>query len=261
MLLMRHRRFEVLDLKNRGGSAEHYWHFFLGILIPFANYLASGANKDLYFVRSCGPMDRFWRELKLDNVAIVDKTAIPQLAKYIQKTTLDGFDGPAHYNMKAFQNARAFLLDRCGNPEAERIKDPAGILMINRGPSDPYYNSSIAEAKTSASQRRSIPNFDELVVVTKEKFGKQVNVAYLESMSIAEQARIFSSAKVVVMQHGAALANILWMRPGSKLIEIKPIPDWVDVPKLCGMFEVAHAVVAQASPHAPVGIEAIISAI
>lgn len=41
----------------------------------------------------------------------------------------------------------------------------------------------------------------------------------LEDFSLEEQARLFDSAQVVVAQHGAALANLIYMRSGT-LIEI-----------------------------------------
>lgn len=41
-----------------------------------------------------------------------------------------------------------------------------------------------------------------------------------EKMSVAEQARAFRSARVVVGAHGAALANLAFCRPGTQVIEL-----------------------------------------
>lgn len=41
-----------------------------------------------------------------------------------------------------------------------------------------------------------------------------------EKMSVAEQARAFRLARVVVGAHGAALANLLFCRPGTQVIEL-----------------------------------------
>jgi capsular polysaccharide biosynthesis protein len=41
-----------------------------------------------------------------------------------------------------------------------------------------------------------------------------------EKMSVAEQARAFRSARVVVGAHGAALANLAFSRPGTHVIEL-----------------------------------------
>jgi capsular polysaccharide biosynthesis protein len=44
-------------------------------------------------------------------------------------------------------------------------------------------------------------------------------------MSAYEQIAIFQSAKVVVAESGAALTNIIFMNPKSKVIEIHPGND------------------------------------
>ncbi len=41
-------------------------------------------------------------------------------------------------------------------------------------------------------------------------------------MTIIEQVKLFRSAWIVVAAHGTALMNILWMSPGSSVIEICP---------------------------------------
>ena len=41
-----------------------------------------------------------------------------------------------------------------------------------------------------------------------------------EKMSVAEQARAFRSARVVVGAHGAALANLAFCRPGTRVVEL-----------------------------------------
>lgn len=41
-----------------------------------------------------------------------------------------------------------------------------------------------------------------------------------EKMSVAEQARAFRSARVIVGAHGAALANLVFCRPGTQVIEL-----------------------------------------
>jgi Glycosyltransferase 61 len=50
-----------------------------------------------------------------------------------------------------------------------------------------------------------------------------------ENLSVAEQARLFENADVVVAPHGAGLTNILFMRPGTLVLELIPILK----PKTC----------------------------
>lgn len=42
----------------------------------------------------------------------------------------------------------------------------------------------------------------------------------LETLSVADQAQLFSSAEVIVGAHGAGLVNLTFCRPGTKVIEI-----------------------------------------
>jgi len=70
-------------------------------------------------------------------------------------------------------------------------------------------------------QRRSIPNFCAL-----EKHLSSIcpnfDSLILEETSLAHQIERFQSADVIIAQHGAALANLIFAKPGAKVIEILP---------------------------------------
>ncbi|GGY06649.1 hypothetical protein GCM10007160_37770 [Litchfieldella qijiaojingensis] len=69
---------------------------------------------------------------------------------------------------------------------------------------------------------RKISNEDEV-----EIFLKRVGFEFfqLENMNFLEQVLVFFNAKCVVSIHGAGLSNILFMRPGAKVIELIQQPD------------------------------------
>ena len=140
-----------------------------------------------------------------------------------QKSPFTALMRPRTTISDVFLRIRQFLFGKFGmpNPWGGSTGASSGILMVDRGPSDPYYNSSLAEIKTSAKQRRSIPNFNTLAdaVRSLEPSAKAIR---LEKLSLKNQARLFKNARVVVMQHGAAMTNVFWMRPGSRVIEIGP---------------------------------------
>ena len=47
----------------------------------------------------------------------------------------------------------------------------------------------------------------------------------LENNSFARQVDLFGAARVVIAPHGAGLTNMLWMRPGSRVIEVRREQD------------------------------------
>jgi capsular polysaccharide biosynthesis protein len=49
-----------------------------------------------------------------------------------------------------------------------------------------------------------------------------------ETLSFAEQARLFAGAEAVVAPHGAALANAVFCRPGTRIVELFA-PGYVNV--------------------------------
>jgi hypothetical protein len=263
MIWVRRREYEVIQFKSRGGSVEHFYHFFFGALVPLANYLSTDDRKDLCFVRSCGPMNRHLLNLNLDSLVIVDKASIARLAKVFKRTLLHGFDEPQYYDRGIFLRSRDFIMKHFNKaPIGGRDKtlEPASIVLVERGVGDPYYSSSLSEAKSSGKSRRSVPNIEEIALALR-KHGKNGNVFQLESMSLEEQSRIFGSAQIVVAQHGAALANIMWMKTGAKVVEITSLPTntcFSELSKTCG---VRHELVLQKSNHAPVDVDAIVAAV
>lgn len=67
---------------------------------------------------------------------------------------------------------------------------------------------------------RKVSNFDDLNrrVLARRGF----EPVELERLSVEAQVDLFSKADVVVAEHGAGLANIAFMRPGSFVIEVMP---------------------------------------
>jgi capsular polysaccharide biosynthesis protein len=75
--------------------------------------------------------------------------------------------------------------------------------------------------KHTGKSLRSIINHKELVEFIKKYYPKKsvINVS-LDYMPIFDQYQLFNNAKIIFAQHGASLANIIFMKKDSKLIEI-----------------------------------------
>lgn len=68
-----------------------------------------------------------------------------------------------------------------------------------------------------ARSSRSLANEKE---VEEELLSRGFEVLYLETLPWAEQVRAFREAKLVVGQHGAGLANVVFCQPGVTLLEL-----------------------------------------
>lgn len=69
------------------------------------------------------------------------------------------------------------------------------------------------------SPKRTIGNELEIERVLRT-YGYEI--VYAEELSFKQQIALFSSATHIVAPHGAGLANIVWCKPGTKLLEIFP---------------------------------------
>jgi hypothetical protein len=66
---------------------------------------------------------------------------------------------------------------------------------------------------------RKIINEDEIIQLLK-KYG--FRTVSMDGKAIQEQATLFSQAEAIVAVHGAALTNLLFIQPGTKVIELMP---------------------------------------
>ncbi len=231
-----------LTLKNHWGSVEHYYHFLFGFLMPLAleQKKINAPAGDILFIRSCAIMDEHLNAIGFDGVEIVDSNRhntikIESYSDVSTKTVADefielwGYDDPDYYSYDKFCDFKSILMTSLSNDIAKFSKqlkaymkdDTPRVIMINREPSDPFYLSQACEIKTAGDIRRSIPNFDSLFTAVGSEYKNTISVT-LQGKSLAYQIALFKHADVIIAQHGAALANIIWCDSSAKVIEIHP---------------------------------------
>ncbi len=269
-----------LTIANRIGSVEHYFHFLLGFFIPLARHLAGPAldrRIGEILVRSCGPMDSHLRALGDPRLVILDKPAHDAARGRATTATqrfklIRGYDMPRRFDRAVFAQIRDIMLARSdvqaeiAKARAEWGSARARLLLIRRGPPDPFYLSRKAEAQGAGTSRRSVPNHDELRRALAERFGGVLDAA-LEGVSLARQIALFHLADIVVAQHGAALANLVWTRQTTRAVEIFPrtlIADYHPESafrKLAHRLKMHHSSVWQDDVHAAVDAAALCDAV
>lgn len=266
-----------LSFDNRLGSVEHYFHFLLGFLVPLLKVWPDvGADDTPVLIRSCALMDRHLAALDLPLLKVLDRDlhrilgktdGIPGVfARNLSRIRLSGYDLPTYYDAEAFAVARARLpVHLARQVEIARrdvealFRDGPRVVVIDRLPAEAYFLSARSEGKGSGTLRRSVPNMAELAEAIRLDLGA-AHLVTLEHSNLAFQFALFQAAEVVIAQHGAALANLIWCEPGTSVVEILAEERRTD-PALIDYFgQLSHCLglsyhpVWQADNHAPVPV-------
>jgi hypothetical protein len=215
------------------------YHFLLGHLFPLLHDLDFNSYKTLR-VQSFGELDSWFdlidegKTLKLANPS----TLLRDLANNIDRRPLRRyFDLPYLVRFKVHDYWDRFeFFDKRPIPElAARIvrlaqarkvpsKENLGLkyLVLDRKSKDPSNASSLT---------REIPNLKELVGSLRAQGPS--TLVFGPDHEPGEMIQIVNSAEVLVGQTGAGLTHMLWLEPGSMVVEIslKPekedlIPEW-----------------------------------
>lgn len=269
-----------VTVEHRSGSVQHYYHFLLGFFVPLVDALStSWATRriDHLLVRSCGPLDRLITEFGDPRIRILDPEQHRRVARAatsagddldaatlrstrtdVEAATIRGYDDPTAYDRAPFVRVReALQREQTVQDEIRRLEErwPPGdsrILMVERGPGPPFYRSEEAEAKGSGKERRSIPNFRD-VHRSLRRSHRGCRKVRFESLPLARQFALFATADIIIAQHGAALANMIWARPGTAVIEILPEDVHVDFFRdLAACLGLRHSSFRQEHSHASI---------
>lgn len=259
------RKPRVLLVPNQwDGSVQEYYHFLLGYLGPVLVWLERHPGAPIA-MRDCGPMQP-WIDTLLgkENLEILNPGAMLHLfaSKRHRSRVLRGFDDPSHFDPSHLQAFRRIALARAGLSNSTHT---TRITVIDRASSGDFNASPAAEVPASGAAVRSVPNLRD--VVGAPGFlpaSRSVDVVDAAHMEPVEQMRLFSSTSLLVGQHGAGLANMLWMPRGSAVVEIlPPSPPWVApiFSNLAAALGHRIVVVPQDDPHAPVDADALATAV
>jgi len=205
-------------VRNRHGSVEHYFHFLLGYCIPLVHYFLKNrpALQAKLLVRSCGPLTHILDDLPI-NLRILPKAEHNLLLSNNNYVELHGFDLPQYYSYSVFTEFRSFVQETAEERKCAAPRAP--ILLIEREASHSFYESHEAEIKSSGAARRALKNHQELASWLITAHPQSSNIQLLGD-SLYDQFARFHSSDLVIAQHGAALGNILFMKEGSRVIEI-----------------------------------------
>jgi hypothetical protein len=269
------------------GHIDHYYHFLYACAMPIAIYKNTNLTTSNAQLILCNSNVGGLKSILVD--------IFPKL-KYADNcppsaVVLQAYDHTFGAGIIELKNtSRALFIKEMyeSAPPSLQPPQPIKILLIGRGDTSDdkdneatkeviakgAHGSIAASLQTSGAQRRSIPNLQQLERSLRETFGsRNVVKAFLEDKRIHEQFYLFRSANLVIAQHGAALANIIFMHHGSRgVIEITPYNTTNYIGKFtralpnCFRFaafnvHVPYLSVMQADEFAPVKIREVVDAV
>lgn len=186
---------------------EHYFHFLFGYLIPFLHNVRPN-DGNTYIFRDCGPaMNPILLSLAGYRTGILAEE---------QPWETMGF--PGHDTSEFPGMDMPFVRDLLVGIFKASAAPSREVLVVDRGAPDPFYES-LAEIPTSGSSKRSVPNMGE--VFDSIRGAMPARLVFLEGMPLRDQICLFMSHRAFVMQHGAAMANLLFAPPGAAVLEIR----------------------------------------
>ena len=244
---------------NWQGTPEHFYHFFLGYFMPLVLWQErSGASE--VAVRDCGPMNAWFDLLRqgTDVEMMPPGVMLERVLSHRQeRVILHDWDNPTRFHRRSLDEFTQAVLPRAVDAASPSSSSTAGrtprITLLERRPNPEYYHSGTAETPGGGSEWRSVPNIDDIAdALAPLGDARIVDTAELEPR---DQVRTIRDTDLLIAQHGAGLANLVWLPPGAGVIELlPPLPPTIDTifRNLAAARRVGYRAVDQSDLHAPV---------
>lgn len=250
-------RHQVIFLKPTslrkigGGNIEHYYHFIFDLILPLYFTLRNSPTNVVFYLEEFGIFS------KRPNILFPNRTKIIFIEKELENTKKMPLLGMnpnwVILNSTSLQDFKKYIFK---NLEFKPTKNPNKIILVERIAPNLYYQTR-AKLKGGGNQRRSLVNHSEL----SNALSSLVNTPYefsnlqLEHLSLKEQIIYFDSARLVIAQHGAALANCLWMQPKTMVIEVSENPAKDFFKTICRKRGIYHFIFPVENKHASIEID------
>jgi hypothetical protein len=201
-LLRRRRRVTGPRLWVTDDWSRGYFHWLADVLPRL--YAARDAAREhtLLLPHGFDRLEFVTSSLKLFDVRRVEYVGADEVC-VCERLLLPTHTAPSgHYNEPLVRELRDFLLGGFGAARAETGAAAGARLYVSRG----------------RAPKRRLTNEREVARAV-EEFG--FRVVYFEEHPFEEQVRMAAGAEYLVSNHGAGLTNVLFMRPGGGVLELR----------------------------------------
>jgi len=197
----------VLNLAQ-GGSGNNYFHFFFDI-IPKIYLIKKKVKNNINFYYVSSPQK--WQIQIFKILGITESKLInSSINKHISADQIICLDHPWYY--------KGFI-------QHQVSKLPKWIVLMNR---KIFLNrASKFNCPKKIFLDRSSSRFNHCQIFNQLEMNKWVkkknlNIFKPEKLPFKKQIHLFKNASVILGAHGAAFTNIIFCKPGTKIIEIIP---------------------------------------
>jgi hypothetical protein len=207
-------KVKIIPVPRGNGNIEHYYHFLFDFLLPLSLVIERSKVPLKLQMASFGILTKIATDLYGEHLEIAEKsfegTASHQLLGMNPKSLKLSYSTIEVFRNSIFKRLELKSLS----------KNPNKVILIQRDTPNDYYIHD-AVKKGAGNMRRSISNHQELVEALKKSIKPEFEFhnLNLENSEFKDQVSLFQSAVLVIGQHGAGLSNIIWMNPGSTVVE------------------------------------------
>ncbi len=228
---------------------EHYYHFLFDLCLPLHLLLESAPDATVT-VDTTGPFLPRIEWLFPNRVTIASDVAPRERAG---KHVLLGMNP---FLVHVTRSDLASFAQHIRSVVGVQHSAARNVLLIERLPPEPFFRTAATKRGAGAS-RRHIPNHEAVADVLRSwvRAPYEFHNVQLEQIPFAEQVRLFAGATLVVGQHGAGLANCLWMAAGATVLELGNDPGKSHFRTLCEILGHRHVLLRTAGAHDPVDVE------
>ncbi|MEM6798063.1 MAG: glycosyltransferase family 61 protein [Planctomycetota bacterium] len=201
-------------------NVDHYYHFLFDLVLPLFCVAADSPRGARFVVERFGPLSD-----RLDTL-LPGRTELVEGGHDEKEPAIDLPGLNSRYTRLEPKAIDAFSRHTAAALGVTLCDEPRDVVLVERMPPAEYYLTDSAR-KGGGSHRRAILNHAELAGAIADSVPAPLvfRNARLEELSAAEQYRLFADAAIVIGQHGAGLANCLWCRPGTLLLELNSTPE------------------------------------